>query len=62
MGKEVIEKGWEIRLEWIPGHVGLEENEEVDEWAQERCFEEEEEERGNEKGKGEENVERILGM
>ncbi|PWW75214.1 hypothetical protein C7212DRAFT_323890, partial [Tuber magnatum] len=30
MGKELIEKGWEIRLEWIPGHVGLEENEEAD--------------------------------
>ncbi|PWW77118.1 hypothetical protein C7212DRAFT_316993, partial [Tuber magnatum] len=26
MGKELIEKGWEIRLEWIPGHAGLEEN------------------------------------
>ncbi|PWW78264.1 hypothetical protein C7212DRAFT_323482, partial [Tuber magnatum] len=31
----------------IPGHVGLEENEEADEWAQEGCFEEEEEERRN---------------
>ncbi|PWW76447.1 hypothetical protein C7212DRAFT_317945, partial [Tuber magnatum] len=46
----------------IPGHVGLEENEEADEWAQEGCFEEEEEERGNEKGKREEDVEGILGM
>ncbi|PWW72061.1 hypothetical protein C7212DRAFT_337290, partial [Tuber magnatum] len=26
MGKELIEKGWKIRLEWIPGHVGLEGN------------------------------------
>ncbi|PWW74706.1 hypothetical protein C7212DRAFT_328582, partial [Tuber magnatum] len=31
MGKELIEKGWEIRLKWIPGHMGLEENEEADE-------------------------------
>ncbi|PWW74882.1 hypothetical protein C7212DRAFT_324943 [Tuber magnatum] len=58
----MIEKGWEIRLEWIPAHVGLEENEEVDEWAQEGCFEEEEEEKENEKEEGEENAERILGM
>ncbi|PWW79321.1 hypothetical protein C7212DRAFT_304367, partial [Tuber magnatum] len=47
MGKELIEKRWEIRLEWIPGHVGLEENEEADEWAQVGCFKKEEEERGN---------------
>ncbi|PWW80913.1 hypothetical protein C7212DRAFT_307431, partial [Tuber magnatum] len=26
MGKELIEKRWEIRLKWILGHVGLEEN------------------------------------
>ncbi|PWW74501.1 hypothetical protein C7212DRAFT_326940, partial [Tuber magnatum] len=26
MGKELIEKGWEIRLEWILRYVGLEEN------------------------------------
>ncbi|PWW75930.1 hypothetical protein C7212DRAFT_320379, partial [Tuber magnatum] len=55
MGKELIGKGWEIRLEWIPGHVGLEENKAADEWVQGRLG-------AKEKGKREEDVERILGM
>jgi len=29
MEKRLLSLGWEICLEWVPGHVGIEENEEV---------------------------------
>jgi len=41
VGLRLVEKGWEILLVWVAGHVGIEENEEVDERAKEGCWEEE---------------------
>ena len=41
IGLRLIEKGWDICLVWVAGHVGIEENEEVDEWAKEGVWEEE---------------------
>ena len=47
MGGKLLERGWEIVLEWVPGHVGIEENEKVDELAKEAVWEEEEGDMGN---------------
>jgi len=47
IGLRLIEKGWEIKLMWVAGHVGIMENEEVDERAKEGCWEDEEEDVGN---------------
>jgi len=47
VGLRLVEKGWEIKLVWVAGHVGIEENEEVDERAKEGCWEEEDGEIGN---------------
>jgi len=41
-GSELLRKGWTIRWEWVPGHVGVRENEEVDKLAKEGVFMEEE--------------------
>jgi len=43
----LMEKGWEIKLVWVAGHVGIEENEVVDEKTKEGCWENEEAEVGN---------------
>jgi len=43
----LIRKGWEIKFMWVAGHVGIEENEEVNERAKEGCWEDEEEKVGN---------------
>ena len=40
-GCELIGKGWIIKWEWVPGHVGIRENEEVDGLAKEGVFMEE---------------------
>ena len=40
-GKELIERGWKIRWKWIPRHVGIRENEEVDRMAKEGVYMEE---------------------
>ena len=48
LGKELVEKGWELYMEWVPGHVGIEENEEVDELAKEGVW-----------GEGDEKMENI---
>jgi len=40
VGKRLIEKGWEVDLVWVAGHVGIRENEEVDGMAKEGCWEE----------------------
>jgi len=42
IGLRLLEKGWEIRLMWVAGHVGIEENKEVDERAKEGCWEDRE--------------------
>ena len=47
VGKRLIDKGWDLYLEWVPGHVGIEENEEADELAKEGVWEEELEGVGN---------------
>ena len=44
-GKILLERGWVVRIEWVPGHVGIYENEEADERASEGVW--------NEEGKGE---------
>ena len=41
MEKRLLSLGWEICLEWVPGHVGIEENEEVDIIVKEVVWEEE---------------------
>ena len=41
MGKKLLDLCWERVLEWVPGHVGIMENEEVDELAKEAVWEEE---------------------
>jgi len=41
MGKRLLEKGWEIVLELVPGHVGIVENKKVDELAKGAVWEEE---------------------
>jgi len=46
VGKRLLDAGWEVVLEWVPGHVGIEENEEVDGLAKEAVWEEEDEEIG----------------
>ena len=43
-GKELEERGWDIRWIWVPGHVGIRENEEVDRLAKDGVFMEEVEE------------------
>ena len=43
-GKEMMKKGWKIEWRWVPGHVGIKENEEVDKMAKEGVFMEEDEE------------------
>ncbi|PUU83437.1 hypothetical protein B9Z19DRAFT_1142669 [Tuber borchii] len=45
-GKELVEKGWEVEWFWLPGHIGIRENEEVDRIAKDGYFMEEEEEIG----------------
>jgi len=35
VGLRLLRKGWEVVLVWVAGHVGIEENEEADEWAKE---------------------------
>ena len=40
-GKELLKKGWRIEWKWVPGHVGIRENEEVDKLAKEGVFVEE---------------------
>ena len=42
-GKELIGKGWKIEWRWMPEHVGITENEEVDKRAKEGVYMEEEE-------------------
>ena len=39
-GKELIKKEWRIEWRWVPGHVGIRENEEVDKLAKEGVYEE----------------------
>ena len=34
-GKELLRKGWNIEWRWVPGHVGIRENEKVDKLARE---------------------------
>ncbi|RPA93209.1 hypothetical protein L873DRAFT_1793833 [Choiromyces venosus 120613-1] len=46
IGERLLEKGWDQEFRWVPGHVGVEENEEVDEKAREGVWEEEDEEVG----------------
>ena len=41
LGKKLLGEGWEVILEWVPGHVGIMENEEVDSLAKEAVWEEE---------------------
>ncbi|PUU75424.1 hypothetical protein B9Z19DRAFT_1067418 [Tuber borchii] len=45
-GKELLDKGWVIEWIWVPGHVGIRYNEEVDSLAKEGVFMEEEREIG----------------
>ena len=47
IGLRLMKKGWSIWLVWVAGHVGINENEEVDEWAKEGVWEEEGGEMGN---------------
>jgi len=44
VGVELLEKGWAIEWRWVPGHVGVRENEEADRLAKDGVFMEEEEE------------------
>ena len=46
-GRRLLDRGWSVRVEWVPGHVGVEENELVDEWAKEAVWEEEEGDMGD---------------
>jgi len=41
-GCELLRRGWVIKWEWVPGHVGVRENEEVDRLVKEGVFMEEE--------------------
>ena len=41
MGKKLGKKEWRIELGWVPGHVGIRENEEVDRMAKEVVWMEE---------------------
>ena len=43
-GRELEEKDWDIIWRWVPGHVGIRENEEADWLAKEEVHMEEEEE------------------
>lgn len=47
IGRRLREKDWEIWIEWVPGHVGVEENKEVDELAKEGVWGEEKKETEN---------------
>jgi len=44
VGVELLGKGWAIEWRWVPGHVGVRENEEADRVAKDGVFMEEEEE------------------
>ncbi|RPA94664.1 hypothetical protein L873DRAFT_1813912 [Choiromyces venosus 120613-1] len=44
IGERLLEKGWELEFKWVPGHIGIEENEEADEKVKEGVWEEEDEE------------------
>ena len=46
MGGGLLKRGWEVRLEWVPGHVGIEKNEEVNVLVKEGVWEEVEGELG----------------
>ena len=43
-GMELIRKGWKIEWRWVPGHVGIRENEEVDKLPKRGIYMENEEE------------------
>ena len=43
-GMELLAKGWSIEWRWVPGHVGMRENEEAERLAKEGVYMEEEEE------------------
>jgi len=40
-GVELLKRGWQIEWRWVPGHVGVRENEEADRLAKEGVFMEE---------------------
>ena len=42
VGGRLIERGWDINFVWVSGHVGVRENEEVDELASEGSWNDEE--------------------
>jgi len=42
VGLRLLRKGWEIVLVWVPGHVGILENEEADKLAEEGSWNDEE--------------------
>ena len=46
-GRKLVDRGWEVWVEWVPGHIGIEENEMADEWAKEAVWEEKEGDMGD---------------